>query len=333
MARIVDVAERAGVSVGTVSRVINSNPRVTPALRARVEAAIAALDYRPNALARSLRRQRTHTLGLVIPDITSPYFAELARWIEAAAARAGYCLILGNSAGSQREEQLYIETLVDRRVDGLILVPSHARRTLPCFGMPVVVVDRELPDADVIVSDNEGGAREVTEYLVGLGHEVIACIGGPRDLPVALQRHAGYVSGAAATLARRGLTPGAYTRWGSYDYQSGYDLARVLLALAPRPTAIVASSDQQAVGALRACADLGLAVPGDVSVTGFDDIPLAWLVTPRLTTVAQPVEETAARAVERLLARTAEPRLAPRREVLPTIVRVRDSCAPPRGDQ
>lgn len=329
LASIRDVAERAGVSVGTVSRVINGNSAVRPVLRSRVETAIRELGYRPNALAQSLRRQRSHTLGLVIPDITNPFFGELAMHIESAAAKSGYSLILCNSMNAREEEEVYVQTLADRRVDGLILVASAGTRTLPRpRRIPIVLADRELAGADLVASDHRGGAMLAVEHLTGLGHEVIACVAGPQDLSPAVQRYEGYAAVVTARFGAVGLDLADYVAFGSFDYQTGFEGAMALLRRRPRPTAIFASSDQQAIGALRACADLGLKVPGDISIVGFDDIPLAQLVKPRLTTVAQPISAIGELAVVRLLERAAALRRPRQRDLLLTTLKVRDSSAP-----
>jgi LacI family transcriptional regulator len=319
--------------VGTVSRVINLNTQVSDDLRARVEAAIAELGYRPNALARSFRQQRSNTLGLVVPDITAPFFAELAKYTEAAALARGYTLLLGNSMYSTEVERLYVSTLADRRADGLILVPSTAGSPVPQSEQArVVVVDRELPGMDLVASDHRGGAKLAIEYLLGLGHTLIGCVAGPQELPPLYQRYDGYAELLRPILAGMGLELEAYVREGPFDYDFGYTAALSLLqSSAPRrPTALFCSSDQQAIGALRACADVGLDVPADVSITGFDDIPLARLVSPRLTTVRQPIESIADASLDRLRQRIESPGGRRRRLLLDTELVVRASCAPPR---
>jgi LacI family transcriptional regulator len=291
---------------------------------------IKALNYRPNALARSLRKHRSQTLGLVVPDITNPFFSELSLHIEAAAHKLGYWVIVGNSINSQRERE-YIEALVDRRVDGLIVVPSQGTEYLSGLdGVPMVVVDREVRGVDAISSDARGGMAAAIRYLIELGHQTIGCIAGPQDLLPARQRYEQYLELVGPILIAAGLIPEDYVWFGGFEYQAGIDGATALAHRNPRPTAIVASSDQQAIGVLRACADLGLQVPGDVSVVGFDDISLAKLVDPKLTTVRQPIDQTATLAVTRLIERIAlapDTSLAPRVDVLPTELVIRESCA------
>lgn len=326
-----DVAVRAGVSVGTVSRVLNNNPQVSPEMHARVTTVIEELGYTPNSLAQSFRRQHSHTFGLVVPDITAPFFGELAKHIGGAARHNGYNVLLGDSEYSYETERTFVNSLTDRRVDGLILVPTSAANPVPDTVHPrVVVVDRELPGLDVVASDHRAGAAQATEYLLELGHEVIAFLAGPQELPPLKQRYEAYVTTLAETAAALNLDINRYVRMGPYVYEFGYDAATELLTtLHPRPTALLASSDQQAIGALRACADLEIDVPGEVSIIGFDDIPLASLVTPRLTTVRQPIEEISQVAVARLLERLAVRPNRRRRLLLATELIVRASSGPP----
>ena len=329
MVSIREVARRAGVSVGTVSRVMNRNPTVQPATRERVEAAIQELDYVPNAIAASLRSRRTHTLGLIVPDVTNPYFAELVRHIERAAAAAGNSLLLGNSDNDPLQERLYIRTLSTRRVDGLIIAPTdasalHAETTR----VPIVLIDRPVAGHAVVASNHREGAREAAEYLAQLGHRLIACIAGPADIAVARDRHAGWLDVAADLLASAGIDPVSYARFGAFDFLSGEEMARSLLALDPRPTAIVTGSDQQAVGAMRVAADMKIPVPQALSIVGFDDIPLAAVVSPRLTTVAQPIRAISEEAVSALLRLRDGIALSEHRP-LRTRLEIRESCAPP----
>jgi LacI family transcriptional regulator len=332
MTKIGDVARRAGVSVGSVSRVINEHPTVTPATRERVKLAIRELGYVPNAIAGSLRSRRSKTIGLIIPDVTNPFFSELALHVERSAAAAGYNLILGNSDNSVDQETYYLHALAVRRVDGIILVPANESSRSIEFAIPIVCVDREADRLPFVASDNRAGAKSAIEYLQRLGHHLIGCIAGPKELPNARERRAGYEDLALPILRAAGVDPAAYIVSTEFSYDSGYAATRRLMDVAPRPTAIFASSDQQAIGGLRAAADLGLAVPGDLSIVGFDDIPLANLVMPRLTTVGQPVAEIGVLAMQLLLdlfSGAAAPRR--RRHLLATSLQIRQSCAPPNA--
>jgi LacI family transcriptional regulator len=332
MAKIVDVAKRAGVSVGSVSRVINEHPTVSAATRERVENAVRELSYVPNAIAGSLRSRRSKTIGLIIPDVTNPFFSELALHVERSAAAAGYDLILGNSDNSAERQKHYLRALAVRRVDGIILVPAREIGPSFEFEIPVVGVDREVVGRQFVASDNRAGAKSAIEYLHQLGHHLIACIAGPKNLPNAQERRIGYEDIALPILRAAGVDPAAYIVSADFSYDSGYAATRRLMDVTPRPTAIFASSDQQAIGGLRAAADLGLAVPGDLSIVGFDDIPLANLVMPRLTTVGQPVAKIGVLAMQLLLdlfSGVAAPRR--RRHLLATTLQIRQSCAPPKA--
>lgn len=332
MTKIADVARRAGVSVGSVSRVINEHPTVTPATRARVELAVRDLGYVPNAIAGSLRSRRSKTVGLIIPDVTNPFFSELALHVERYAAAAGYNVILGNSDNSEDRQRHYLHALAVRRVDGIILVPANEMRPAQEFAVPVIGVDREVRSRPFVACDNVGGAKSAVEYLAGLNHRLIACVAGPRELPAAEERRKGYEEIALPILRSAGVDPVNYVVSGEFNYDAGYAAARLLLQLTPRPTAIFASSDQQAIGVMRAAADLGLIVPRDLSIVGFDDIPLARLVMPRLTTVSQPVKEVGVLAMQLLLdLLSGSAAGGPRRRLLATTLQIRESCAPPLG--
>jgi len=325
-----DVAVEAGVALGTVSRVINHEPSVSPELVARVEKAIRTLDYQPNVLGRNLRRRRTGTIGVVVPDITALFFAELVKQVEKAAMEVGYSVLIGNSANSRQIEDLYLSKLSDSGLDGMIFSSSadddaHVIRE----GAALVAVDRELSGFDFIASNHEVGAREVVRHLVDLGHRRIACISGPATMPVFQQRLAGYRSVVETGLKELGISPETYTRFEPLDSMRGIDAAHSLLELPERPTAVFATTDQQAIGVLRACGDCGLRVPEEMSVVGFDDIPLADLVNPRLTTVRQPIEQIGRLAVERLLLRMGSTDEPAQRWLLDTELRHRESSAPP----
>lgn len=329
-----DVAARAGVSVGTVSRVINGEPNVAPALRERVEAAVRELDYQRNMLGRNLRTQRTGTIGVVVPDITAIFFAELVKEIEQIATQAGYSVLIGNSANSRKIEEFYLSKLVENGIDGMILSSSTDPEQLSIRpDAALVAVDRELPGFDLVASDHAAGARAVVQRLADLGHRRIACISGPQLMPVFEQRLAGYRNVAVPLLEADGIDPDSYVRVESLDEMRGIESATSLLDTERRPTAIFAATDQQAIGVLRACADLGLRVPDDISVAGFDDIALAQLVSPRLTTIRQPIAEIGRLAVEQLLKRMTSPSTPQQRRLLPVELCERESTAapPPHG--
>lgn len=334
MVNLKDVAAHAGVSLGTVSRVINDNPEVAAELRARVQGSVEALGYQPNALGRNLRRQRTDTFGIVIPDVTSPFFAELVKQVEQAARDHGYSLLVGSAENSRELEISYLNKLTERGVDGVIFSSSsEGSDGFPVReGSPLVTVDREVPGFDFVSSDHEAGARSAVAHLVELGHRRVACISGPQSMPVFAQRLTGYRTVMGEVLKGEDLRADDYTRVEPIGEMRGVTAAHELLQMNPPPTAIFATSDQQAIGVLRACADSGLRVPEHVSVVGFDDIPLAELLTPRLTTVRQPIDEIGRLAIDRLAARVSGKSGRSTKQLLPTELVVRESTGQPPAD-
>jgi LacI family transcriptional regulator len=299
-----EVAARAGVSVGTVSHVVSGRRRVADATRERVDRAIRTLDYRPNRLARSLLERRTHTIAMLIPDIANPFFGELARAVEREARAAGYCVVFGNSENDREEEARYLSEFVERRVDGLIVVTAAGApwvERLPA-DLAVVALDR-YPAGwryDAAVIDNGLGMELAVSHLAELGHHRIGYLGGDPQLTTGRERATGF----RAALARRALHP-AWRSSGPFDLESGRRQAARMLRLESRmrPTAIVAANDLIALGALLACRDVGMHVPDELSVVGFDDIPFAALAFPPLTTVRQPIAELGALAAELLIQR------------------------------
>ena len=329
-----DVADRAGVSVTTVSHVINDTRPVSDDLRQRVVSAMAHLGYQPNALARSLRRKQSHTLGIILPDSANPFFAEVARGIEDAAFAQDYSVILCNSDGDLSKELLYINVLAEKQVDGILLVAvssAAAEQTLSLQTnrLLLMVVDREIPGAavDAVLVDNAYGGRLAAGHLVGLGHRRIGCIAGPSDLTPSAERVVGY----RQTLQEAGLPPDeSLIIKGDFQYESGYRAAHRFLTQPNRPTAIFACNDLMAVGAVSAALELGLNVPADLSVVGFDDVRLASFTNPPLTTIAQPKYEMGVMAATMLLERLDNRSLPPRRQLLETRLIARQSTAPPR---
>jgi LacI family transcriptional regulator len=335
MATMNDVARAANVSIATVSHVINGTRFVSPERVERVQLAMRELGYTPDATARSLRVGRTDTIGLVVPDNSNPFFAALARWIEEAGFEAGYTTILANSNERPDREHRYVSTLVSKRVDGLILSPSRGdhstlTRLLENARIPVVVVDRDaaLPNADVVLYDNEGGSHEATRYLIELGHERIGCVAGPADASSATERVAGF----RRAIAEAGL-PEQPVVESDFHFAGGRDATARLLDSGASLTAVFAANDLMAAGAVRELAARGIAVPTDMSVIGFDDAPLAEMISPALTTMRQPLQDMAHTAVSMLLSRvTSGDGGAPARKVLSTSLVIRDSTAPPPKD-
>jgi LacI family transcriptional regulator len=300
------VADLAGVSTATVSHVINETRAVSAPLTARVLDAMEHLDYRPDVVARSLRRRETLTIGLLVPSVEIPFFAHVAAQVEAAANDAGYSVIFCNSNWSLEREARYLRDLVARRVDGLVcitlamtidhLAPVLRRQT------PVVVFERMMPgnELDAVEIDNFRAAHDATDHLIGLGHRRIGCITGLPNSILNEDRTRGY----AAALADRGLPfDPALILSGDYRPSSGVAQGRALLDLPEPPTAIFAFNDLMAMGVMQAAHERGLHVPDDLAVIGFDGLPLTAYTSPPLTTVEQPVAAMCAAAIAMLLDR------------------------------
>lgn len=331
MATLRDVARRAGVSIATVSYVLNGTRPVSPEVEARVWEAVAALQYRPNRLARGLRRKRTHVLGLIVPDNANPFFAEIARGLEDISFAHDYSLILCNSDGDPSKEQRYLGVLIEQQVDGIALVSASATPAhltiLRERGIPFVVVDRDLPglEADCVLADNFQGGYLATWHLLNRGHRRIACITGPSDLTPSADRVRGYQK----AMEEAGIEPlEVWVYRGDFRAESGYHAARFFLSLPLpiRPTAIFACNDLMAIGAMRAIGEAGLSIPQDIALVGFDDIVLASYVIPPLTTVAQPTYEMGRLAGELLLRRIQARGRPPARHLLPVRLIVRHSA-------
>ncbi|MFA1625545.1 LacI family DNA-binding transcriptional regulator [Rhizobium mongolense] len=303
MPTVKDVAEYAGVSVGTVSRVLSGETAVKPMLREKVNGAISALGYRPNVTARALRTSRTDVIGLVVPDITNPFFAQLAASVERAALECGHSLMLASSHNDRAAEQSHVSAFLDRSVRGIIVVASSDGSGLHLeAAVPIISLDRRFGTFPLVSTNHAQAAALIADHLYGLGHRHIAYIAGPPDTEAGRMREEGFVS-QIDRFGKTGEPVELEIAYGRFDYESGERIARELLSRPPqdRPTAVAAASDQQAIGALRAARDLKIDVPRKLSVTGFDDISLANLVVPRLTTIRQPADTLARRAVGLLL--------------------------------
>ena len=328
MATIREVAESAGVSYATVSHVINNTRWVSQETRERVLAAMAALNYRPNALARSLRQGKTNTLGLVLPDSANPFFAEISRSIEDEAFKKGYSVFLCNTELDTQRELFYVDVLSKKQVDGIIFVAAGDQADSLDFlirrNMPVVMIDRNLPnvEVDAVLSDNQLGGYLATRHLLELGHKRIACIAGPSSITPSAERIIGY----RRALEEAGLSYNeSLILRGDYHAQSGLDITHSILKMNPRPTAIFALNDLMALGALRAAAEAGCSVPEDLAVVGYDDLELAHFTNPPLTTIAQPKKEIGAQAVNLLVDRMSHKSRPPSRLVLAPELIVRRS--------
>jgi LacI family transcriptional regulator, galactose operon repressor len=328
-----DVAARASVPPSTVSYVINNGPRpVSSSARARVLKAISELEYHPSDVARSLRTQRTLTIGLVIPDAANPYYGELARAVEEVSFQNGYTVILGHSSHLLERELRYAQVLRSKQVDGAIFHPSTSDlgpiRFLGQAGIQVVILERVLKGYACIVVDDERGGYLATRHLLDLGHRRIGCIVRAGDTTTSAAR----VDGYRAALKEAGVSwDDRLVVASTFEYAAGEEAARRLLRLRHRPTALVAHNDIMAIGAIKAFNENGLQVPADVSVVGFDDIALARYVRPPLTTVSNPKLEMGHAAAELLLRLLShEPVDLKNPEKLPVHLVVRGSTAAPR---
>jgi LacI family transcriptional regulator len=326
-----EVAQRAGVSAMTVSRVVNGRGRVDSETRQRVEEAIQALDYVPNRIARGLISQKTQTIGIIVPDIVNPFFAPVVRGAESAARKAGYRILLCNSEGDLRLEREYIEDLVAHRVEGLLLAPANDRSrssilSLLRGGFPLVLIDRALPDADcdLIVSDNVQGARRLIEHLIAIGHREIAHVSDAEDTSTGRERLRGYRE--ALEAAGIPFQPELVIRT-TVDRIGGYRAAQEILARDPLPTAIFAVNNMTAVGTMEALRERSLSVPKDMGLVCFDDVEHLAVLSPILTVIDQPAETFGSLGVQLLLERmTGKANSRPRRIILQTDLIVRQSC-------
>ena len=300
-----DVASLAGVAVGTVSNVLNHPDLVRPLTRARVEAAMEQLGFIPNGSARQLRAGRSRCLGLVVLDVTNPFFTEVARGVEDYAQAAGYAVILCNSDEADDKERRYLRVLEEQRVRGILITPVHGRapelRRIRERGTPVVLLDRpgSAGQCSVAVDDRRGGEIAVS-HLLGLGHRRIALVNGP----VAIRQCADRRRGALRAVERAGLDPAAVlteVTVPAMNARAGAAAADELLGRGPRPTAVFCTNDMLALGLLRRLGQAGVAVPGDLAVVGYDDIEFAADAAVPLTSVRQPKYQLGRAAAELLL--------------------------------
>ena len=312
MASLQEVAKRANVSIATVSRVLNKSDKVVPETRALVEQALLDLGYRPNRVARRLRMNngRAHLVGLIIPDIQNPFYAEIARGVEDAAYANKYALLLCNSDENVEKERFYLEVMRDESVDGLVLPPFDEADVAVIetvkSGMPVVCVDRSLAKmkTDLVEVDNYRGALEAVNHLIEKGHRNIGLIEGRSQVSTSRERRRGYLDALAAhgITARKELM-----RSGDFKQESGRVLANELFDLRKPPTALFVCNNLMTVGALATLHHRELRVPQDVAVVGFDDLPWAEALDPPLTVVRQPAYDVGRQAMELLLRRIMEP--------------------------
>ena len=333
MPTIAEVARRAGVSVSTVSHVVNGTRKVAPGTAHVVQAVIDAVGYRPNVLARSLKTASSRSVGIAISAIANPYFSDIICAVEAECARLGMMVFLSDTQDDPQRELAVVTAFDQRRVDGVILAPSadperRALAYLRAARLPCVLVDRTPdPSFDQVGVNNREAMRALVAHVAGFGHSRIGYVGGHPGFATTLERIEGYRAGLQ--LAGVSFDP-TYLVTGSATTASASEATSALLSLADPPTAIVAGNNMATIGAVRAIRSRGLKVPADVSVVGFDDFEWADCFEPRLTLVAQPCEEIGKRAASLLIERIANPSGAPQSVRLDARLIIRDSCARPQ---
>jgi len=326
---IKDVANLAGVHPSTVSRVINDDSRISEKTKNKVLLIIKKLRYTPNAIARGLKTKRTHTLGMLIPDITNPFFAEIARGVEDAASKNNFNVILCNTDDKLKKERTYLEILRGKRVDGLILGTAHIKDKsileLEKNNFPYILISRNIEglDKNCVIVDDEVGGIMATEYLIKLGHRRIAHITGPLKTRSALNRLKGY---KLVLKKHRIEYKDELVGEGDFRIKGGYQVMKRFLKLTEPPTAIFAANDLLALGTMQVIQKKNFQVPEDFSVIGFNDIKLASFVYPPLTTIRQPMLEMGALAVKMLIKIIEEGEFNQRKEVLESKLIIRESC-------
>lgn len=333
-ATIYDVARHAGVSIATVSRVLNDSARVSKDTRARVLEAVETLGYQPKAAARGLALNRTEIIGLVFPDIAGPFFSEMVRGVQSEARKHHYHLLIYSVDRRERSDRLL--RVLSNRVDGLIVTslsiePRHLADLLE-RDIPFVLTGRQ-PDAsriNAVLPDNRLGTHLAIEHLVAHGHQRIALIAGPRSMRHGRERYAAY----RQALCQHGLQwDPRYVVRGTFEEESGRQAMQELLNLPRLPEAVFACSDLMAIGAMQVIRNHGLRVPEDIAVVGFDDIALAARANPPLTTVRQSVQDMGTESVRLLMQRINRPQQPAETVMLPTHLVIRRSCGCPYDDE
>jgi LacI family transcriptional regulator len=329
---IKDVALRAGVSVSTVSYVLNNSGPVAPDRRNRVLDVVRALDYLPNDSARRLKRQGASTIGMIVPELGNAFFALVVEGVQRAAFARGVLVVLVIPDDAEQSDERQGQLMRSQRIDGVIYLSGTGTMPGSVYELtrsgPVVLIDEQIPGMNLpaLVCDSRKGARELATHVLDQGHRQIAVIGGPPALWTAQQRLAGY----REAFASAGLDPDSIPVFqGDYRQGSGGALAAKALASDARPTALICANDLMAIGAMEYCRESGLRCPDYVSIVGFDDLPLSSMLTPRLTTVRQPAHELGFGAATMLLDILDGGEPSPV-EVLPVAVQLRNSVCPPR---
>ncbi len=330
MTSMKDVAKLAGVSVSTVSRVINSIEGVDKKTRKRVEDAIKKVNYKPNLLASGLRSKSGNLIGLVVPEIAHPSFSEFIKYNEQFVREMGYGLIIGSTSNNPEKEQLFIDQLIRRNVDGIIFIrvsnSDQAISQLTKTQIPFIVLDRgsENEDYPSVLMDNEGAGRLAAKHLMDLGHKQIACLTGPQNLSLCRDRLTGFIT----EIESRGLSlPQSRIFEGDFKFANGVQFIKDLLANDSAVSAVWAQNDMMALGVMAGARDLGLELPRDLSVVGVDDVNCSHMVRPRLTTIRQPFKEMSRMAVELVITKEVPQKEDNSPQIVPVELLVRESTA------
>lgn len=328
---LVEIAKKLNLSVSTVSRSLTRPDMVAEATRQRVLETVESYEYRPNGIARSLRKGKTRTLGLIVSDIQNPFYAAIVRAVEGVAAGHGYSTVVCNADENPRKETEALHLLSEMKVAGIIHGSTganlHILEGLSRKGLPIVDIDRVsgLADADTVLVDNHAGARLAAEHLLGLGHKHLAVITGPQHLTTGSDR----LEGFRQALSAAGVSlPDAYVHVGNFREESGYEGTVRLLGLRTPPTALFIANNEMAAGALAALRERGVPIPRVLSLISFDDVRWARYLEPALTVVAQPTEQLGILAAELLFERLSGRKEAVWRVLQPTLI-VRGSSVPP----
>lgn len=334
---VYDIAKEANVSVSTVSRVLNGTAPVKKSTKDKVQQLIDKYQFQPNALARSLLSKETGTIGMIMPDITNPFFPEVFLGAEIEARARGYTFLLCNTLGDYARESEYLSSLREKRVDGIIYMggrinlakcpPELVKEVTDIAArIPVVLVNGQLPNSSLVrvATDEVKGAKLVTQHLIELGHKDIGFIGGSGNMSTAVQK----VKAFKAQLEENGLPfRPEWVLHGSFSMSSGHELMTKLIEMEIRPTAVFCVNDFAAIGAMKAVVEHGMKVPGDFSIVGFDDTPLATAIMPEMTTVSQQSHELGRTAVQ-VLAKLLQKEKVKKLTLLEPELRIRQSAGP-----
>jgi LacI family transcriptional regulator, repressor for deo operon, udp, cdd, tsx, nupC, and nupG len=326
--KMIDVAKIANVSVATVSRVISQPDRVSKETRQKVLEVIKELNYQPHMIARQFRTKETKTILVVVPDITKAFFSEVLRGIEHTALQNGYQVILGDTENDIEREREYINLLLKKQVDGMVLLTARVdKKSLEEISnqFPVVLACEYMNGLNIptVSIDNISSARKVTEHLIQLGHTKVAHITGPINVVLSRDRLRGYQQ---AMLKHDLILDSAFIQEGDFSFESGYNQMLKLMALETIPTAIFVFNDEMAIGAIAAVKDSGLKVPEDIAVVGFDNVKMSSVYEPRITTIEQPKYKIGKKAMDLLLKLMSGEALQKTKFVLKDELIVRESC-------